>query len=283
MRKPKFPHPAGTEWPGGQKLAFSIGVPFEAFALRSQYAQKIKPGKRDIFSLSFADYGWKSGVWRILDLLDEMGMKATFTPSGAAAEAHPHVLATAHCEGHELAGHGWVNDQDFSELPIDEETALIRKCAQAIEAASGQRPVGWVSPGNSGSEDTPDLLAQEGFLWQGDDASDDLPFVTQTKHGPLVVMPKTNIPHNDLIMWLMPSNSPDVMWDNFKQTFDQLWTEGLSGSPKWIELTLHAHVAGRPSLIPMVRRCIQYALDHRDVWFARKHEIARCALRDQRA
>jgi peptidoglycan/xylan/chitin deacetylase (PgdA/CDA1 family) len=279
MRKPRFTHPNPTVWPNGAKIAFSIGVPFEAFGLRSQYAQKVKPGKRDIFSLSFGDYGWKSGVWRILDLLDEFGLKATFTPSGLAADKHPEALAAAVREGHECAGHGWVNDDDMSEMSIDDETALIRKCAAAIEAATGARPRGWVSPGNSGSDNTPGLLVREGFLWQGDDASDDLPFVETTQHGPLVVLPKTNIPHNDLVVWLSHWNSPDVMWETFQQSFDQLWMEGAHGDPKWIELTLHSHVAGRPTLIPALRRCIQYALDRGDIWQARKSEIAEWTLK----
>ena len=43
-----------------------------------------------------------------------------------------------------------------------------RGSLSAVEAAAGVRPVGWVSPGNAGSENTPDLLVQEGFVWQGD-------------------------------------------------------------------------------------------------------------------
>ena len=38
-------------------------------------------------------------------------------------------------------------------------------------------------------------------------------------------------------------------------------------------------VAGRPTLIPTIRRCIAYAKDHGDVWFARKRDLAEWALK----
>ena len=64
----------------------------------------------------------------------------------------------------------------------------------------------------------------------------------------------------------------------FKETFDQLYAEGQAGSPKWIEMTLHCHMAGRPTLVPTIRQCIAYAQRHEGVWYARKRDIAEWAL-----
>jgi hypothetical protein len=94
----------------------------------------------------------------------------------------------------------------------------------------------------------------------------------------MVVMPRVNIPHNDLIMWMRPHNPPSIMLDGFKETFDQLYTEGQAGSPKWIEMTLHCHMAGRPTLVPTIRQCIAYARRHEGVWYARKRDIAEWTL-----
>jgi allantoinase len=69
-----------------------------------------------------------------------------------------------------------------------------------------------------------------------------------------------------------------VIWEQFKDTFDELYSEGKRGSPKWIEIVLHAHMAGRPTLIPTLRRCISYAKQHDDVWFAKKRELAEWTL-----
>ena len=156
----------------------------------------------------------------------------------------------------------------------DKETREL-KVSPVLVAAS---TVGWTSPGSRGSEKTLAFLRAEGYLWNGDDASDDLPFIRDTEHGPMVVMPRVNIPQNDLIMWMRPNNPPRIMLDGFKETFDQLYAEGQAGSPKWIEMTLHCHMAGRPTLIPTIRQCIAYAQRHEGVWYARKRDIAEWAL-----
>jgi allantoinase len=79
-------------------------------------------------------------------------------------------------------------------------------------------------------------------------------------------------------MWMRPRNQPSILLEGFKETFDQLYAEGLAGSPKWIEMTLHCHMAGRPTLIPTIRRCIEYAKQHVGVWYARKRDIAEWTL-----
>ena len=69
-----------------------------------------------------------------------------------------------------------------------------------------------------------------------------------------------------------------VIWDGFKDTLDDLYAEGVDGVPKWTEITLHAHMAGRPTLVPTLRRCFAYAKQHERVWFAPRREIAQWAL-----
>ena len=152
------------------------------------------------------------------------------------------------------------------------------RCTKAITEASGVRPVGWTSPGSTRSKNTFEILVDEGYLWNGDDASDDIPFLRPISKGPIVMLPRTNIPHNDLIMWVAAKNHPGIIWDGFKDTFDELYAEGEGGCPKWTEITLHAHMAGRPTLIPTIRKCLAYAKQHDGVWFARRQDIARWAL-----
>ena len=254
-------------------------MPYEAFEERSQYSHFNEPGKKDHFSLSFADYAFKSGVWRLLDVLDKYGVKASLSTNGLAAEMHPEALRLAAREGHEIVGHGWANDVLMTHGDPARETAEIQRVTKALtEASGGQRPVGWTSPGACGSEHTLRILKEQGYLWHGDDASDDLPFVRATSSGPMVVMPRVNNFHNDLVVWIFPRNSPEVFWDGFKDTFDQLYAEGEVGSPKWIEITLHSHFAGRPTFTPTIKKCLDYAKRHDGVWFARKRDLAEWAM-----
>jgi peptidoglycan/xylan/chitin deacetylase (PgdA/CDA1 family) len=279
-------YPRTWRWPGGEKLALSVGLAFEAFERHSQFSTQTSEAARskvNHFSLSYADYGWKAGVWRLLDVLDRYGLKANMSTSGLAAERHPNVVAAVAKAGHELNGHGWVNDHTASDDDDAAERAEIQRCTKTITQAAGIRPVGWTGPGSTGSRNTLSILKSEGYLWNGDDASDDLPFIRETDGGPMVMMPRTNTPQNDLTMWLAPRNPPSILWEGFRATFDTLYAEGERGAPKWMEITLHCHIGGRPALQPVIRQCFDYAKQHDGIWFARRRDIAEWCLKRETA
>jgi peptidoglycan/xylan/chitin deacetylase (PgdA/CDA1 family) len=266
-------------WPGDAKIALVVGVPFEAFNFRSQFGFVPQPGKPDRFSLSFGDYGWKVGIWRILELLDAFGLKATVGVNGLSAERHPAIVERLASEGHEISAHGWANDVFLSTMTPDQEREEIRRCTQVLNDAGGSRPIGWTSPGMASTEQTLELLSEAGYRWFGDDASADLPFVETLPGGPMVVLPRQSFATTDLTSWLLPNNPPESLWSGFKDTFDELYAEGEAGNPSWMELTLHAHVGGRATVIPTARRCLAYAKEHGGVHYTRKADIADWALR----
>src|SRR5438105_15889688 len=93
---PEITYPRKWRWPQGQKLALSVGLAFEGFERHSQFTTSTAAAARNQvnhFSLSYADYGWKAGVWRLLDTLDRYGLKANMSTSGLAAGRHPTVVA----------------------------------------------------------------------------------------------------------------------------------------------------------------------------------------------
>lgn len=279
MAKSRYPR-SDWEWPNKAKIAISVNLAFEAFIRRSQISMGGKPGDGpDPFSLSYAEYGARSGVWRILDTMDELGLKGSMSTNGLAAEKYPSIVKTVMEAGHEIVGHGWANDDLLPrDAPADVELKSIQRVCTAITNACGVKPIGWVGPGSYGSAHTPGLLKSEGFLWNGDESADDIPYLRDTEHGPIVVMPRVNLPHNDLGMWLRANNPPGVIFEGFKDTFDQLYREGTNGSPKWTEITIHCHIGGRPTMTPTMRKCMEYAKSHDGVWFALKRDIAKWAF-----
>jgi peptidoglycan/xylan/chitin deacetylase (PgdA/CDA1 family) len=267
----------GWEWPNGAKLAISINLALEAFERQSQYATRPPSKHPDPFSLSYAEYGARSGAWRLMDLLDEFGLKGSCSTNGYAAQLYPEVVRAFADGGHEIVGHGWANDELATEDDPAAEQAMIARCTAELTKAAGVAPVGWTSPGSAGSSKTMEYLRGAGYLWNGDVGNDDLPWVKETPLGPIVMMPRTNLPHNDLPMWLRHSNPGSVIAENWQDTVDELYAEGVAGSPKWTEITIHCHIGGRPTLVPTIRKCLQYA--RRDgVWFGLKREIAAWAL-----
>lgn len=262
-------------WPGGAAVASTIGVALEAFINQSQYRLSGKPGERNEFSLSYGEYGVKAGVWRILEMLDKHGLPGNFSISGLLAEQHPEVVRAVVQAGHDVVGHGWANDLFLLGATEAEERKMIRDTLDSIERACGVRPVGWASPANSSNENTEAILAEEGILWTGDDASDDLPYVEHAgTPREIVILPKVNLAANDLIHWILPTNSASVFLEGFEDTFSTIYQEGLAGRPQWSDIVLHCHMAGRPVFMPTLERVFGFLSQQESVWHTTKTDLA---------
>ncbi|MBR0873210.1 polysaccharide deacetylase family protein [Bradyrhizobium tropiciagri] len=265
-------------WPGNERVAFTIGLAFEAFEFQSQYRTRDTPGVVNPLSLSYAEYGVKVGGWRLLELLDGYGIKAHMSTNGLAAERYPDFLSTAVGEGHEISGHGWVNDRIYTADDIEIERRDIKRTTEAIAAATGTRPMGWTSSGATPSSNTLGLLAEAGYQWSGDDASDDLPFVRDVDGRSLVMLPHTHTHQNDVQIFLGPRNGPGIIWEGFKESFDRLYQEGIDGHPGWTEIILHCQIGGRPVLTGTIRKCLDYLTGHDGVWCTTRNQIANWTL-----
>lgn len=103
----------------------------------------------------------------LLDLLDELGVKATFFILGMAARAHPRLVEAVAGAGHEIGCHGDAHRPVHSQEPA-EFAADLRAGREVIETITGQRPVGFRAPAFSitaGSRWAFDVLADEGFAY----------------------------------------------------------------------------------------------------------------------
>jgi peptidoglycan/xylan/chitin deacetylase (PgdA/CDA1 family) len=264
------------KWPHNAKIAVSFFVAFEAFEKSSQYRRS--EGKPDYASLAYGEYGGKAGIWRIMDVFARNGVKGTIDTNGRIAEDFPDALKELHGAGHEIVGHGWVNDMALSGIEdAASERALIKRTLDAIAAVTGKRPVGWVSPGHRINEYTFGNFVDEGIFWTGDLPGPDIPQFRMVHGKPLVIMPRLDYA-NDLSGIFTPKNPPRIYFDSFKAAFDCLYAEGQAGAPKLIDCLVHAHIGGRPHLIGVWEECIRYAKSFPDVWFATKGEIAKYYL-----
>ena len=268
--------PAPLIWPNDAKIAVSFFVAFEAFDKSSQY-RRSEGGKPDYASLAYGEYGGKAGIWRIMDVFARHGVTGTIDTNGRIAELFPDALQQLHDAGHEIVGHGWVNDMPLISLEAQQERALIRRTLDALAAVTGKRPVGWVSPGHRINEYTFEHFVEEGIYWTGDLPGPDIPEHRMIKGKPLVVMPRLGYA-NDLSLIFNAKNPARVYFDSFKAAFDCLYAEGEAGSPKLIDALVHAHIGGRPNIIGVFEECVRYAKSFKDVWFCTKGEIAKYYL-----
>jgi len=185
----KSRYPREWSWPNGAKIAVTLNMALESFVRASQVTLEKTSNKVDHFSLTYADYAYKAGAWRLLDLMDEFKIKGSVSTNGLTGERQPKVVRAFADFGCEIVGHGWAQDVLAKDDDPETELAEMRKVTSILTDVAGTRPVGWVSQGSAGSTNTLDFLKSEGYLWSGDDMSDDLPFLKQTKHGPIVIMP----------------------------------------------------------------------------------------------
>jgi peptidoglycan/xylan/chitin deacetylase (PgdA/CDA1 family) len=267
--------PQPIKWPNDAKIAVSFFVAFESFDNYSQYRRG--GDKPDYASLAYGEYGGKAGIWRIMDVFARNGVKGTIDTNGRVAQVFPDEVKELHKAGHEIVGHGWVNDTYLTSLEPPQERDLIKRTLDALSSVTGKRPVGWVSPGHRINEHTVEYLAEEGIHWTGDLFGPDIPEHRIIKGKPLVIMPRLDYA-NDHSLIFHPKNSARVYFESFKAAFDVLYAEGQAGAPKLIDALVHAHIGGRPNIIGVFEECIRYAKGFKDVWFCAKGEIAKWYL-----
>jgi peptidoglycan/xylan/chitin deacetylase (PgdA/CDA1 family) len=229
------------------------------------------PEARSLQTESQWEYGARAGVWRLLRLLDEHGVKATFFICGMAFDQNPLVGPAVAAAGHDLCGHGyrWI---DQWHLDREAEREYIRKAVASIEKATGRPPLSWNSR-NGPSPNTREILAEEGFLYDSEGLNDDLPYYVAVKGKPWLVVPYA-FDSNDGKYWRGGWTDSNQFSNYLKDTFDVLYEEGAS-YPRMMSVGLHSRVSGHPGRAAAVGRFLRYARSHPRVWFAGRDDIAR--------
>ena len=273
------------DWPNGAKLALSIVVNVEEGSEMTvargdrgmepvdELGIHIKSPIRNYGNESNYLYGIKAGAPRIVKLLCDYDVRASWTVAALALENHPEIAQAIRDLGHEPVSHGyrWVHQFKMDEAT---ERDFIRKAVASIEATTGTRPYGWLSR-YFHTDNTRRLLIEEGFAYHMDDYSGDVPFWDRTTvpGRPIAIVPY-QLDDNDMKMWSDPAYTPAAWLDYAKACFDQLYREGAEGNPKMMSLGLHLRIIGRPGRIWAFEQFLQHVRAHDGVWVATRHEIA---------
>lgn len=104
---------------------------------------------------------------KLLGLLDELGVTATFFILGMAARSHPELVESVVSRGHEVGCHGDAHLPVHAQTPR-EFAADLRAACSTIEQLTGRRPGGYRAPAFSITRDCPwafEVLADEGFSY----------------------------------------------------------------------------------------------------------------------
>ncbi|HLT98490.1 MAG TPA: polysaccharide deacetylase family protein [Burkholderiaceae bacterium] len=156
-----------------------IGVNVDAESLDVENA-----GKGGLFGRhSYGRYGMREGVWRLLDEFARNAVKATFFFTPDDALRHPHAVEAILKDGHEIALRGKVKTDPGGEPRL----AWLEEERDALERATGTRPVGWRAINGLVTEATLPELARLGFLYDSSAQDDDQPYLMRNEEGATLV------------------------------------------------------------------------------------------------
>jgi OHCU decarboxylase len=277
------PHP---QWPGGAKIAIQLVLNYEeggencvlhgdaaSEAFLSDIAGAAQwPGQRHWNMESIYEYGARAGFWRLHRLFTDLGIPVTIYGVATALARSPEQVEAMQQAGWEIASHGlkWVEHKD---MPEAEERAAIAESIRLHTEVTGTPPRGWYT--GRCSENTVRLVAESGqFAYVSDTYDDDLPYWLEVGDRDQLIIPYT-LEANDMRFATAPGYiEGEQFFQYLKDAFDTLYAEGAAGAPKMLSIGLHCRLIGRPGKIAGLKRFLDYARGHGNVWFARRIDIA---------
>ncbi len=259
-----------ARWPASVRLPVAL-----TFEHQSGEGAPLLPGDRPNAMIGGAmQYGARTGIWNILELLDAFGIKATFLACGTTAEKYPDTIRAAHQAGHEIGGMGYGFDR-VRTMSVERERGLVRKAVKALQDASGARITGWRCPDYRISPKTLDILSEEGFAWDSSLLNDDYPCLFDCPGGTLLELPfTTSTADKTFVGYPYPMRaSPDGLAGVWNSEFDVLYRESAHGS-RFLILSIQTWVTGRPAPLRSLKQFLQRLKEYNDIQFARCGDIA---------
>jgi peptidoglycan/xylan/chitin deacetylase (PgdA/CDA1 family) len=262
--------------PAGKRVAVSITVLLETWSdgnapSYSVQTTPLKPGTVNHAGISWASYGGREGVWRVLDTLQRHGLPATFFTSARCVEQYPQAVRAVAAAGHDLGGHSYTQDALLTYMEAEEERATIRKSLDLLNAAARKPVSGWLSPVLAFTPRTAGFLAEAGLKWHSDVNYADVPHRVGTPHGELVAIPNSDFTDNRVLR-----GSPRDYVDVYRHTLDYL-REHEAGS--FLAIALHCQFGGRPMMIAALDEILRHYKSCADVWIVGHAELAEWMIR----
>lgn len=261
-------------------ITVCLSFDFDAFSVWISNFRTESPN-----ALSRGEFG-KVGAGRILHLLAERELPATWFIPGHTIEAFPDVCVEVAKAGHEIGHHGYLHENP-RRLEADQEREVLERGIGLIEGLCGRAPRGYRAPAGSFSGRTLAYLVEYGFRYDssllgddfspyycrsGDRAPSDGPFEFG-KHIDLVELPFSwnldDFPAFEYTasrLGVSPGLAdPDRVYSIWAGEFDFLYQRLGSGV---YTLTMHPQTIGRGHRLLMLERLLDYIQGHGGVRFS---------------
>ncbi len=261
-------------WPNGARVALWIAPNVEHYEFQPDFDGSRDAWPRtpypDVQQYSYRDYGNRVGFWRMLEVLDRYSIRCTVSLNLAVFEHFPEVGNAMVERDWDFMSHGIYNTRYLTTLSEEEEREFYRDNIETLKRHSGKQLKGMLGPAISGSQQTPDLMAEAGLIYHTDWMHDDQPVPIKVKSGKLVSVPYS-IELNDVPVFR--DHDGAYFAQICKDQFDTLYQEGAE-SGRVMCIALHPYLTGQPHKVKYLNQILDYIMSHSGVWQTTADEIA---------
>lgn len=263
--------------PDGRNLIVQVVVNVENWCFDQPMPRKLVTAPHgadsvpDVPNFSWAEYGMRVGMPRLLRVLGDRNLPSGCTMNAGVVGTYPRLAEAILKAGWELIGHG-LNQKALTSESSEED--LIEQALSILQDFAGRPVKGWLGPGLRETADTPDILKANGIQYVSDWVLDDIPCWMDTNHGPLIAMPYS-LEINDSLLHAVYARPSDEMLQRIRSSIKVLAREcAETGGARVLTVALHPHLVGVPHRIDMLAELLDLLLERDDTIFLTGGQIA---------
>ncbi|MGI4808229.1 MAG: polysaccharide deacetylase family protein [Janthinobacterium lividum] len=279
---PANPAPPAPEYPWPDPYRSAMFLSFDIDA-ESAWTSKEAAHAERLITMSWGSFEARVGVPRLLQLLDELDLKATFFTTGWAVDAYPAMAEDVLKRGHEIGHHGYHHLlPDPGDPWITEE---VDRGFDTLKRRLGIVPTGYRAPFGEFTAGLLALLKARGILYTSSFRDDVRPYRHVLADGsPGTIELPVTPSYDDWMHGLSARFSPRPIFP--KEHVLSIWKDELDETRDWgglVTTVLHPQCSGRPMRLRLLREFLQYAQAYPDLWITTGQEIAANFLRHEAA
>jgi len=264
-------------WPDDARVAFYLGLNVEHFAI-DRPSTSIFSGTAhlvpDAYNYGWRDYGVRVGIWRMMELLDDLGMCPSVLLNAEVCRHYPQIIEEGTKRGWRWVAHGVDNSTFHADFGSDElEREVLEEIFATLEGATGTRPQGWLGPALTETFSTPRLLAELGASYVLDWCSDDQPFPLSVADGKRMISVPYAVELNDIPLFLIKGYTGGEFYQLVVDALEQLCRDGRNGG-RVMCVAVHPFLINQPGYHRYLEEALRYVAEHEGVWVTTSDAIA---------
>jgi len=226
------------------------GGPMPRSVLPPPMGQPLLP---DLPNWAWHEYGMRVGFWRLHECFQRFNITPTMALNGIVCQSYPRIAEAGIDAGWEFMGHGFIQGPMHR---VEDQREAIQHTNEAIKNFTGKLPTGWECPGLTETDETIDILADEGIKYVADWVLDDQPVRITTENGSMVSVPYS-VETNDIPIFALQNQPSDAMYKRTIDQFERLYAESETVT-RVMAISVHPYLSGVPHRIGYLEKIYEH-------------------------